>query len=85
MNRGIGAGIAVLLGKRGANVVVNHVSPGSRERAEKVAQEIEANGTKAIVVHADVSKTDEIPRIVEAAKKISPSGKIDILIHKCVS
>lgn len=50
-----------------------------------MAQEIEANGTKAIVVHADVSKTDEIPRIVDAAKKISPTGKIDILIHKCVS
>lgn len=62
--------------------MVNHVSPGSRERAEKVAKEIEANGTKAIVVQADVSKTEEIPRIVEAAKKISQTGKIEILIHK---
>lgn len=82
MNRGIGAGIAVLLGKRGANVVVNHVSAGSRERAEKVAKEIEANGTKAIVVQADVSKSEEIPRLVEGALKISTTGKIEILIHK---
>jgi hypothetical protein len=63
---------------------VNYVSPGSKERAEKVASEIEAKGTKAIVCQADVSKLDQIPRIVEAALKISPSGKIDILIHKYV-
>ena len=80
--RGLGAGIATLLGRRGANVVVNYVSPGSKERAEKVASEVEANGSKSIVVQADVSKLDQIPKIVDAALKISPSGKIDILIHK---
>ncbi|KAL6886782.1 putative short-chain dehydrogenase [Trichoderma evansii] len=80
-SRGLGAGIATLLGRRGANVVVNYVSPGSKERAEKVASEIEANGTKAIVCQADMSQLDQIPRIVDAALKISPSGKIDILIH----
>lgn len=79
---GLGAGIAILLGKRGANVVVNYVSDGSRERAKKVAQEIEANGTKAIVVQADVSKTAEIPKLIDAALKISSTGKIEILIHK---
>jgi NAD(P)-dependent dehydrogenase (short-subunit alcohol dehydrogenase family) len=63
-------------------VVVNYVSGGSRERAEKVAQEIEANGTKAIVVQADVSKTAEIPKLIDAALKISSTGKIEILIHK---
>lgn len=72
----------MLLGKRGANVVVNYVSESSRERAEKVAKEIEGNGTKAIVCRADVSKLAEIPKLVEAALKISPTGKIDILIHK---
>ncbi|KAJ2989392.1 hypothetical protein NUW58_g3493 [Xylaria curta] len=70
--------------KASADVVVNHVSASSRERAEKVAKEIEANGTKAIVCQADVSKLDEIPKLVEAALKISTTGKIDILIHKYV-
>lgn len=79
---GLGAAIAVLLGKRGANVVVNYVSPGSKERAEKVAKDIEANGTKSIVTQANVSQINEIPKLIEAALKISPSGKIDILIHK---
>jgi NAD(P)-dependent dehydrogenase (short-subunit alcohol dehydrogenase family) len=82
LNSGLGAGTAVLLGKRGANVVVNYVSPGSRERAEKVAAQIEENGTKAIVCHADVSKINESKKLVEAALKISTTGKIDILIHK---
>ncbi|KAF4308535.1 hypothetical protein GTA08_BOTSDO03653 [Botryosphaeria dothidea] len=80
-SRGIGAGIAVLLGKRGANVVVNYVSEGSRERVEKVAKEIESNGTKAIISQADVSKLDEIPRLVDSALQISQTGKIEILIH----
>ncbi|KAL0938626.1 L-xylulose reductase 1 [Colletotrichum truncatum] len=80
-SRGLGAGIAELLGKRGANVVVNYVSESSRERAEKVVQTIETNGTKAILCQADVSKLADIPKLVESALKISPSGKIDILIH----
>ncbi|RSL76555.1 hypothetical protein CEP51_009847 [Fusarium floridanum] len=80
-SRGLGAGIAILLGKRGANVVVNYVSPGSKERAEKVVKDIEANGTKAILCQADVSKLEEIPKLIEAALKISTTGKIEILIH----
>lgn len=74
----------MLLGKRGADVVVGYVSPGSKERAEKVAKEVEANGTRAVVCQADVSKLEEIPRIVDAALKLSQTGKIEILIHKCV-
>jgi NAD(P)-dependent dehydrogenase (short-subunit alcohol dehydrogenase family) len=70
------------LGKRGANVVVNYVSPGSKERAEKVVKDIEANGTKAILCQADVSKLEEIPKLIDAALKISTTGKIEILIHK---
>ncbi|KAF4461334.1 hypothetical protein FALBO_11873 [Fusarium albosuccineum] len=45
-SRGIGAGIATLLGQRGANVVVNYVSDKSRERAENVVKAIEAAGSK---------------------------------------
>lgn len=61
---------------------MNHVSAGSKERAEKVAKEIESNGTKAVVCQADVSKLDEIPKLVDAALKLSETGKIEILIHK---
>ncbi|KAL4884564.1 NAD(P)-binding protein [Aspergillus karnatakaensis] len=80
-SRGLGAAIAILLGKRGANVVVNYISPSSRERAEKVADEITQNGTQAVVVQADVGQISEAPKLVEAALQISSSGKIEILIH----
>lgn len=74
----------MLLGKRGANVVVNYVSEGSRVRAEKVVEEVQSNGTKAIICQADVCKLADIPRLVESALQISQTGKIEILIHKCV-
>ena len=81
-SRGLGAGIATLLAKRGANVVVNFVSESSKERAEKVAEEIKKIGTKSIVVQADLTKLENIPKVVDAALSISDNKKIDILIHK---
>ncbi len=84
MCRGLGAGIAVLLAKRGANVVINYVSPGSEARAEEVAQQVRKAGTEAVVVRADLGKLDDIPKVVDAALQISQNGKIDILIHKYV-
>lgn len=82
--RGIGAGIAILLAKRGANVVVNHVSEGSKKRAQAVVDEITKIGTKAVLCQADVSTLDDFSKIVDAALKISETGKIDILVHKLV-
>lgn len=72
----------MLLGKRGANIVLTYITPSSKERAEKVAAEVQANGTNAVVVQADVGKIDQLQPIVDAALKISATGKIEILIHK---
>ncbi|KAI1452085.1 hypothetical protein F4805DRAFT_471142 [Annulohypoxylon moriforme] len=52
------------------------------ELTGKVAKVIEASGTKAIVCQADVSKLNEIPKLVEVALKVSTSRKIKILIHR---
>jgi NAD(P)-dependent dehydrogenase (short-subunit alcohol dehydrogenase family) len=81
-DRGVGAGIAVMLGKRGANVVVNYVSGSSKEKALKVIADIEAAGSKASLCQANVSKMEDIPKLIEAALALSPNKKIDILIHK---
>lgn len=72
------------LAKRGANVVVNYVSEGSKARAQEVVDEITKIGTKAILCQASVMKLEEIPRLVEAALKISETGKIEIIVHKLV-
>jgi 3-oxoacyl-[acyl-carrier protein] reductase len=66
-SKGIGAGIAKALGAEGASVVVNYSS--SREGADRVVQQIVANGGKAIGVQGDVSKQADITRLFEETKK----------------
>lgn len=81
MYRGIGAGIALELGTRGANVVVNHASEKSAAAGASVVQAIEAHGGKAKLVHADVSSAEGIQKLVDAAVALSPRRQIDILVH----
>ncbi|KAL2694884.1 hypothetical protein Neosp_001473 [[Neocosmospora] mangrovei] len=80
-SRGIGAAIAVQLGQRGANVVVNYTSDKSKQRALDVVKKIEASGSKATLCQASVSTMKDIPKIVDSALQISETGKIEILIH----
>jgi 3-oxoacyl-[acyl-carrier protein] reductase len=73
--RGIGYGIALELGERGAKVAVNYGS--SREGADKLVKEIEAAGSQAIAIQADISKTPEVKRLFKAA--IDHFGRLDIV------
>lgn len=76
--RGIGRGVALELGKRGASVVVNYVS--SAGPAQEVVEEIESykNGARAVAIQADVSRVSEINRLFAEAKK--HFGKLDIVM-----
>jgi len=76
-SKGIGAGIAKAYAKEGAAVVVNYAS--SREGAEKVVQEITANGGKAIAVQGSVDKAADVKRLFEETLKAF--GKLDILVN----
>ncbi|KAJ5385885.1 NAD(P)-binding protein [Penicillium cosmopolitanum] len=80
-SRGIGAGIALQLAKRGANIVVNYVSDGSKDRAQGIVDQITKIGTKAILCKASVMNLEEISRLIDAALKISETGKIEIIVH----
>ena len=64
-SRGIGAATALLLAKRGYDVVVNYA--GNAAAAETVCSQIEAIGAKAIAVQADVSVEADIDRLFAAA------------------
>jgi NAD(P)-dependent dehydrogenase (short-subunit alcohol dehydrogenase family) len=81
-SREFGARIAILLAKRGANVVVNYVSEGSKKRAQEIVDQIRQIGAKAILCQASLMKPKDIPRLIEAALQISDAGKIEILVHK---
>src|SRR5438477_11468837 len=55
---GIGRAIALALGEAGADVVVNYVS--GEDKAQALVGEIEANGSQAMAVRADVSDEDQV-------------------------
>ena len=62
---GIGEGIAKRFAEEGASVIIN----GRRcEEAERVAGEIRRDGGKAIVALGDLSKDEDVARIVEIAR-----------------
>ena len=57
---GIGAGCARELARAGATVVVNYPVMSTKAMAEKVVEEIAANGGTAIAYQADVSKEADV-------------------------
>ena len=63
-SRGIGRAIALTLAREGARVVVNYAR--SRERGEAVVAEILAGGGEALAVRADVSRAEEVDRLLES-------------------
>jgi len=73
---GLGAGAARALAAAGAAVVINYNSHA--EPAEKLADEIRANGGQAIAVAADVSKEDQVEHLF--AETIKAFGALDILV-----
>lgn len=52
-SRGLGKSIALELGKNGQKLVINYVSDGSKEAAEKTCEEIKALGGDAVAIQAD--------------------------------
>ena len=76
-SRGIGAGVASVLAREGSNLVI-----ASRDsaRLEKLAKELEARyGVWVVPVQADLTKREDVRRIVEAA--IRHFGKVDVLAY----
>jgi glucose 1-dehydrogenase len=63
---GIGHATAVMLAAAGAKVVVNYPPFGkSQEAAESVVAEISDSGGTAVAISADVSKEDQVDKMVE--------------------
>lgn len=76
-SRGIGRAIALALAEAGGDVAVN-----CRERvneAHAVAATIDGLGRRAVVVQGDVSRADEVARMV--AETEAALGPIDVLVN----
>jgi len=76
-SRGIGREIALSLAEAGANVVINYA--GNKALAEEVAEKVRESGAKALVVQADVSKSDQVERLIAVTN--AEFGRIDILVN----
>ncbi len=73
---GLGEAAARRLAADGARVVL-----GARraERIEALAAELRAQGAEALAVPTDVTRRDEVARLVEAA--VNAFGRIDVLVN----
>jgi len=76
-SRGIGRATALLFAKEGAKIVVNYYK--SEKDANSVIDEIKRIGSDAIAIKCDVSKENEVKKMIEIA--IKKFGKIDILVN----
>ena len=76
-SRGIGKAIAMELARRGALVIVNY--NGSREKAEEVKAQIEAEGNKAEIRQCNVADFKACEEMFQEI--ISTYGRVDILVN----
>ncbi|MNF75212.1 3-oxoacyl-[acyl-carrier-protein] reductase FabG [compost metagenome] len=76
-SRGIGSAIAQKLADAGAKVIINYA--GGKDAAEQTVDQIKQNGSDAIALQADVSKTEEVKNLFDAA--IGHYGRIDVLVN----
>ena len=74
---GIGAATAVQLGSSGVKVAINYNK--SAKEAEEVARKVKTAGGNGLLLQADVSKVDEVNRMVK--RTVQEFGKIDILVN----
>jgi 3-oxoacyl-[acyl-carrier protein] reductase len=74
--RGIGKAIAISLAKSGCRVIL---AARTREQLDGVRETIRTNGGEAVAIAVDLTRDDELERLVEQSCKAW--GSVDILIN----
>jgi len=75
--RGIGAGISKRFAEAGALVVVGYLQ--GEEAAQEVVEQIQATGGHAHFFQADVSRTDDVDRLI--SQTVERCGRLDVLVN----
>ncbi len=73
---GAGAAVALALGRAGAKVCISDLNP---DRAQRIENEIKANGGDAISVPADIGNKFQCVTVIETTR--ATWGQLDILIN----
>jgi glucose 1-dehydrogenase len=76
-NSGIGKAISLGLAAAGANVVIDYIA--HPEATDEVERQIAALGGTAIGVEADVSRVEDLQRLVDAA--VARFRRVDIMVN----
>ena len=76
-NSGIGKAVVLGLAEAGANVVIDYVA--NEQATEDLETRVVALGDRAIGVEADVSKVEDLERLIAAAVKAF--GRLDIMVN----
>jgi NAD(P)-dependent dehydrogenase (short-subunit alcohol dehydrogenase family) len=77
--RGIGRDIVLAYAREGAHVVVNDVDPAT---AQETADAAARHGSNSLAVVADVSKSDDVGRLIETT--VRERGRIDIVVNNAM-
>lgn len=76
-SKGIGRATAIRLAQEGASVAVNYL--GDAEAAATVVAEIEAIGSRAIAIRADVADEGQVAHLVQ--ETVRALGSVDIVVN----
>jgi glucose 1-dehydrogenase len=76
-NSGIGKAIVLALAEAGCNIVIDYVA--NEQATEDLEKQVAALGDQSIGVEADVSKVEELERLVKAA--VDAFGRLDVMIN----
>ena len=77
-SQGLGLAIALRLADDGCDIVINDL-PSKLGATEDAVRRITSKGARAVAVAADVSREDEVKRLIETT--VEKLGKLDIVRH----
>jgi glucose 1-dehydrogenase len=76
-NSGIGKAIVLSLAEAGANIVIDYVA--NEEATEELEQQVAQLGDQSIGVDADVSKVEDLQRLIRSA--VDAFGRLDVMVN----
>jgi len=76
-NSGIGKAVVLALANEGASIVIDYIS--DEEAETQLEAQLRALGDQVVGVKADVSKVDDLRRLVSTA--VSSFGRVDIMVN----
>jgi glucose 1-dehydrogenase len=76
-NSGIGKAVVLALAEQGAKVVIDYVA--DEAATEELERKIASLGEEAVGIEADVSKLEDLQRMVDTA--VSTYGRLDVMVN----